>query len=437
MLLDTLFKRGQTYHCGGRNSVGAKIPRHSTKCATKELALKYVKSIDDLTLAQWKQRNEAEKTQEKERSLKQLVERPERPMKSLIEAMDEWLLKNYRDAEQNEGAVTKDQYRIRMTACLIEPLAKLNPPVIYLGDVTSEHLFNLQQSWLAKGLKVNTIKTYRASLAAMFNWFVRYQGLPKNPWNAVAQIHEIKPTLNQILDRRGTDKGIATLPLDLDGDANWRKIQASIIPFCLASRAVWRPLLMRPESFLAYLELLYYTGLRRSDACVFRPDWIKPSANGASYCTTQRKTGGGVTVFLSQELADKLRRLPRLPWRGKPGTPGAGLYPFWDGSCRNLHLYMNSNIGSPLSALGRSLGIKGLRPHRFRDSFAVNCLNSGLRIEDLSRLLGHTDYRTTQRYYAPFVPSRERWLEQRASAARTLANWDEADIAQGAPTMVH
>jgi integrase len=50
-------------------------------------------------------------------------------------------------------------------------------------------------------------------------------------------------------------------------------------------------------------------------------------------------------------------------------------------------------------------------PHRFRDTFAVELLLTGVPIERVSVLLGHQSVRITERHYAPWVRSRQEQLE--------------------------
>jgi integrase len=50
-------------------------------------------------------------------------------------------------------------------------------------------------------------------------------------------------------------------------------------------------------------------------------------------------------------------------------------------------------------------------PHRFRDSFAVRLLEKGVPLETVSILLGHTNIKTTQRSYSPWIKSRQDLLE--------------------------
>jgi integrase len=46
-------------------------------------------------------------------------------------------------------------------------------------------------------------------------------------------------------------------------------------------------------------------------------------------------------------------------------------------------------------------------PHKFRDTFTVELLLSGLPIERVSILLGHQSVRITERHYAHWVRSRQ------------------------------
>jgi integrase len=49
--------------------------------------------------------------------------------------------------------------------------------------------------------------------------------------------------------------------------------------------------------------------------------------------------------------------------------------------------------------------------HRFRDTFAVELLLTGIPIERVSILLGHQSTRVTEKHYNPWVRSRQEQLE--------------------------
>ena len=45
--------------------------------------------------------------------------------------------------------------------------------------------------------------------------------------------------------------------------------------------------------------------------------------------------------------------------------------------------------------------------HRLRDTFAVDLLEKGVPMEEVSRLLGHTSIKTTERSYAKWSKGRQ------------------------------
>ena len=59
-----------------------------------------------------------------------------------------------------------------------------------------------------------------------------------------------------------------------------------------------------------------------------------------------------------------------------------------------------------LHALFLKAGLPEDRPHQLRDMAAVEWLNAGIPLEEISRLLGHASVRTTEKHYAPWVKSR-------------------------------
>ena len=50
-------------------------------------------------------------------------------------------------------------------------------------------------------------------------------------------------------------------------------------------------------------------------------------------------------------------------------------------------------------------------PHRFRDTFAVSLLLKGVSLDNVSKLLGHSSIKITERHYAPWVKARQEQLE--------------------------
>ena len=73
---------------------------------------------------------------------------------------------------------------------------------------------------------------------------------------------------------------------------------------------------------------------------------------------------------------------------------------------------MTNSVRELLRTIATKLGLKDVRPHRFRDSFAVRCLINGVPLEDVSQLLCHQSVAVTQKYYAAWVPERKLRLER-------------------------
>jgi hypothetical protein len=55
--------------------------------------------------------------------------------------------------------------------------------------------------------------------------------------------------------------------------------------------------------------------------------------------------------------------------------------------------------------------IDGGHAHRFRDTFAVEALLHGASIEEVAVLLGHSNIKVTQKHYNPWIPARQKQLE--------------------------
>ena len=85
--------------------------------------------------------------------------------------------------------------------------------------------------------------------------------------------------------------------------------------------------------------------------------------------------------------------------------------PFWYGSGVDPTPLAQA-VYERMQSIGAKAGVADCRPHRLRDTFAVRALLSGMQLEDVSRLLGHSSVKVTETYYAKWVSSRKRRLER-------------------------
>jgi integrase/recombinase XerD len=63
-------------------------------------------------------------------------------------------------------------------------------------------------------------------------------------------------------------------------------------------------------------------------------------------------------------------------------------------------------------------GIPDGHSHRLRDTFSVELLQRGVSLEVVSKLLGHTSIKTTEKHYNPWVKTRQDALE-----AAVMGTW--------------
>jgi len=71
-------------------------------------------------------------------------------------------------------------------------------------------------------------------------------------------------------------------------------------------------------------------------------------------------------------------------------------------------------VGNWQRSLRRLFALAGVpsgHAHRYRDTFAVELLLSGVPLERVSVLLGHQSVRVTEKHYAPWVLARQEQLE--------------------------
>jgi integrase len=149
-----------------------------------------------------------------------------------------------------------------------------------------------------------------------------------------------------------------------------------------------------PAKLTALIFLMRYAGLRISDACMFRSVQL---ADGKIFLR-QEKTKQPVWVPVPQKVTDAIA-----------GVEQGREFLFYD------------RIGTPKSCITEwqkrlklvyeFAGIPDGHSHRLRDTFSVDLLSHGIPIEYVSKLLGHTSVRTTERHYAPWVKARQDALE--------------------------
>jgi site-specific recombinase XerD len=148
------------------------------------------------------------------------------------------------------------------------------------------------------------------------------------------------------------------------------------------------------QQLRALVLLMRFSGLRISDAVSLKSDGIDSFGNLFIY---QAKTGHPVSIPLAHcvlEALDGLDSFPYFFWSGQGALKTA--LTEWQERLKKVFVLA---------------GIPDGHGHRLRDTFAVELLQRGVSLQDVSILLGHRSIRTTEKHYSPWVKSRQDALE--------------------------
>jgi integrase len=160
----------------------------------------------------------------------------------------------------------------------------------------------------------------------------------------------------------------------------------------------------RAKRLRGLIRLMRHSGLAIQDAVTLeRAEIVKDKRKGIYRVVTSRqKTGVHVSVPLPPEIAKEVLDVAELCehknyvfWNRKDGKPKAAV-DVWERAFRRVF---------------RAAGMVGGHSHQLRDTFAVALLQKGIPLEEVSKLLGHTSIKTTEKSYAPWVAARQDRLD--------------------------
>jgi integrase/recombinase XerD len=155
----------------------------------------------------------------------------------------------------------------------------------------------------------------------------------------------------------------------------------------------------------ALFQLMRWSGLAIQDALTLeRCEILHDEATGVHCIVTNRqKTGTHVSVPIPPAVAKELLAV----------TNDNPKYIFWSGEGEEESI--TKNWAKYYVALAfKAARIEGsfMMSHRLRDTFAVELLQRGVPMEEVSKLLGHTSIRTTEKHYAKWVKGRQDRLDK-------------------------
>jgi integrase len=164
-----------------------------------------------------------------------------------------------------------------------------------------------------------------------------------------------------------------------------------------------------PQAFRLLLELMLETGLRISDAVRFDPAALRLGEHSWVYTFRPKKhRRTEQPKILECYISPRLKEAIDASWR-ETG---------WQLPFRYSTRAESVEARKRMQTIGRRCGIDDCRPHRLRDTFAVNMLLQGVSLEDVSRLLGHSSVKITEIHYAQWTTARKSRLESIVAQTR-------------------
>ena len=155
----------------------------------------------------------------------------------------------------------------------------------------------------------------------------------------------------------------------------------------------------------ALFQLMRWSGLAIRDALTLERNEIENDAKKGTYrvVTARQKTGTHVSVPIPPDVAKEVLAV----------VNGNERYVFWSGEGEEESITKNWSkyyIAPVFKAAGLA-GEGHMMSHRLRDTFAVDLLQKGVPLEDVSKALGHESIKTTERHYARWVQGRQDRLD--------------------------
>jgi integrase/recombinase XerD len=162
----------------------------------------------------------------------------------------------------------------------------------------------------------------------------------------------------------------------------------------------------------ALVKLMRHSGLSIHDAVTLEREELKKSGAVWRVTTNRQKTGTNVSLPIPSDVAADVVDAAKL--NSNPA------FVFWSGNGQPQTAIKNWH--HVLRKLFNAAGMPDGHPHMLRDTFACRLLEKGVPLEEVSKLLGHTSIRTTERHYAPWVQPRQKRLDD-----LVISTWGSGD----------
>ena len=258
-------------------------------------------------------------------------------------------LKLFLDAKSVEGCSerTIDYYR----KTIEHLISTINTPV---RKITTEEM----REYLADYQKINdcsnvTVDNIRRNISSFFSWLEEEDYILKSP---MKRIHKIKTK---------------TVVKSVISDETIEKLR----DHCIEIRD------------LAMIDLLYSTGMRVGELVRLNRDDINLESRE---CIVYGKGDKERRVYFDAKAKVHLRKYLDSRTDDNPA-----LFVTLNAPHKRLKI---SGVEIRIRELGRSVSIERIHPHKFRRTMATRAIDKGMPIEQVQKILGHSQIDTTMQY---------------------------------------
>ena len=259
-------------------------------------------------------------------------------------------LKLFLDAKRIEGCSERTLHYYKVT--VEQMLKKISTPIRKITtDEIRTYLVEYQQHG---GCSKVTIDNIRRNISSFFSWLEEEDYILKSP---MRRIHKIKTK---------------TVVKEVISDENMEKMRDA----CEEVRD------------LAIIDLLYSTGIRVGELVRLN---IADVNIEQRECVVFGKGDKERRVYF-----DAKAKIHLLDYLASRTDNNPALFVSLD--CRHKRLEI-SGVEIRLRQLGRKLSLDRIHPHKFRRTMATRAIDKGMPIEQVQKILGHSQIDTTMEYY--------------------------------------
>lgn len=287
---------------------------------------------------------------------------------SQMKKLQEVLLKNMKEQEDSISETTNYDYLEMFIAA--KKIEGCSDRTVAYYKVTVEHLLKCIdtpirkittdeiRSYLAKyqekgGCSKTTVDNIRRNISSFFSWLEEEDYILKSPMKRIHKIKTVQPVKETISD----------------------ELIEKLRDACQCKRD------------LAMVDLLYSTGIRVGELVRLNIDDISFEERE---CVVFGKGDKERKVYF-----DAKAKLHLQDYLKERSDDNPALFVTLDAPHQRLKI---SGVEIRIRRLGRSINAEKIHPHKFRRTMATRAIDKGMPIEQVQKILGHSQIDTTMKY---------------------------------------